>query len=211
MFSRKKELKVGYGSYWERMLGYNYSREFAIYNFLCGQELKKKELMKIPIDKKFKTYSAWECYVKSLYQNGPLSELGEFIKYLNFRKRIDSASSILTHNLLIPLMITLLSVWVMPALNDIPQNGVKIDNLGLSSLVMEIGVSLFIFLLQFGFVIGSIVGIVLMISKAVFNSKQVEVFYEDYMKIINDIIADKKNCIGSFKYKNDIKNPYNPL
>lgn len=203
MSLRKKKVNVGYGTYWEKMLGYNYSREFTIYNFLYGQEIKRKELKKIPADKKFRTYSAWEDYVKSLYQNEPISELDEFIKYLNYRKRIDSVSNMLTHNLLIPLMITLLSVCVMPALYDIPQSSAKIDNLVLSSLFIEIGISFFVFLLQFGFVIGSVVLIVIMVSKAVLNSKQVEVFYEDYMKIIDIIIADKNNCIVASRSENN--------
>ena len=193
MSLRKKKVNVGYRTYWERMLGYNYNREFTIYNFLCGQEIKGKELKKIPADKKFRTYSAWEDYVKSLYQNGPLSELGEFIKYLNFRKRMDSVSNMLTHNLLIPLMIMLLSVWVVPVLYNIPQSCPKIDNFGISLLIL---------LLQFGLVIGSIVLIMIMVSKAVLNSKQVGVFYEDYMKIIDRIIADKNNCISDSSKNN---------
>lgn len=144
------------------MLGYNYSGEFAIYNF--------------------KTYSAWECYVRSLYQDEPLSELNEFIKYLNYRKRIDSTAGVLTYNLLIPLMIALLSTWIMSALNDISPNDIKIMH------------SFFVFLLQIDFVMGAIVFFEIILSKLVFSDKQVEVFYEDYMKIIDGIITDRKNC-----------------
>ena len=42
----------------------------------------------------------------------------------------------------------------------------------------------------------------IMVSKAVLNSKQVGVFYEDYMKIIDRIIADKNNCISDSSKNN---------
>lgn len=192
MFLQKKKEKMSYKSYWERMLGYNFDSEFAIYNFLCDQKIKKKDLKKVPIDKRFNTYYAWENHVKSQYCNAQLNELQEFYKYLNHKKRGNDNHNILNGNILMPMMITIISVLVMPVVFDITNNYDKINNLGLSNIFVKKVLLVSISLAQLYFVTGCILWLVIFTSKAFVNSKQVEVYHEDYMKIINEIIVKKR-------------------
>ena len=189
---KKKNDKEEYGYYWQRMLGYKYSRELAIYKSVCGQKLKKEDRLKVHTGKRYKTYTKWEEYVRILYNNAPLAELEEFYKYLNYKKRADSTADILTLNLLPPLVISMISVWLLPAIDKIPENNLELAGKELSSVLVAIGVDFFLFMLCFAVLIGSIVCLTIMMAKEVVRSKQIVAFYEDYMKIIAEIIKEKE-------------------
>lgn len=192
MLLQKKKEKMSYSSYWERMLGYNYDTEFAIYNFLCDRKIKRKDWKKVPTNKRFNTYFAWENHVKSLYCNAPVNELQEFYKYLNNKNRSNYNTNILNNNMFIPMMITILSVWVMPIMFEITKNYDRINNLGLRSTFVKEVIFFLILMAQIYFVTGCILWIVIFVSKAVVNAKQEEAYYEDYMKVINEIIVQKE-------------------
>jgi hypothetical protein len=188
MLFRKKIEKMSYSLYWERVLGYNYNTEFAIYNYLCDRKIKRKELKNLPANKRFNTYSEWENYVKSQYCNAPVSELKEFIRYLNYENRINGNRKILNSNILTPMMVTILSVWVMPFIFEINKNYDRINNLGVSSNIVKGVLFVIIPMVQVYFVAGVILWFVIIVSSAIVNNKQEEAYHEDYMKIINDII-----------------------
>jgi flagellar biosynthesis/type III secretory pathway M-ring protein FliF/YscJ len=86
------------------------------------------------------------------------------------------------------MMITILSVWVMPIMFDITNNNDKINNLGLSSNFVKGVFFVVIPLVQIYFVAGVILWLVIFVSSAIINNRQEEAYHEDYMKIINEII-----------------------
>jgi len=196
MFLQKKKEKMSYKSYWERMLGYNYDTEFAIYNFLCDQKINIKALKRVPVNKRFDTYFAWENHVISLYCNAPLSELREFHKYLNNKSRINNNNSNLNINILIPIMITIISVVIIPIIFKIP------NNLGLGDTFVKSILLVIIFLALVYLVIGSILWLVSFATKTFVNTKQEEFYYKDYMEIINEILEEKEIQRKTFNHEN---------
>lgn len=191
MFQQKRKEKISYKSYWESMLGYNYDKEFAIYNFLCDKKTKSKTMKRIPANKRFDTYFAWENHVESLYSNAPLGELREFYKYLNNKSRTNDNHSNLNINILLPIMITIISVVITPLLFEITNNYYKLNNSGVSNAFVKDVLLVTISLAMFSFVIGSILWLVNFASEAFLNTKQEEFYYKDYMKIINQILEKR--------------------
>lgn len=202
MLFTKKKVKVFYKSYWERMLGYNFETEFAIYNYLCEQKIKRKTLKKIPSNKRFDTYFAWESHVKSLYCNAPLGELREFHKYLNHKNRgIDNQRN-LSNNIILPIMLIILSVVVIPLIYDIAKTHDIINNYEWISVFVRDVILVIISVAKFYFIIGFTIWLINVASKSFTNTKQEEVYYVDYMKIINEIIEVKEIQRKDLSHKN---------
>lgn len=191
LFQKKKE-KMSYCSYWERMLGYNYDTEFAIYIFLCDRKIKRKYLKKVSANKQFNTYFEWENHVKSLCCNAPLSELNEFYKYLNHKSRSTDNHSNLNINILNPIMITIFSVVLTPIMYGITNNYDNLNNLISSDTFVKNVLVVMMCLARLYLLMGTIIWMVGFTSKAFVNTKQEEFYYADYLKILNEIIEEKE-------------------
>jgi hypothetical protein len=191
MFQQKKKEKISYKLYWERMLGYNYDTEFAIYNFLSDKKVKSKIMKKVPANKQFDTYFAWENYVRSLYSNAPLGELKEFKKYLNNKSRSNNNHTNLTNNILIPITITIISLVITPLIFVITNNYSILNNLRLSNVFIKVALLVIIFPVLLSLLICFILKMVSLASEAFLDTKQEEFYYNDYMKIINQILEER--------------------
>lgn len=142
-----------------------------IYNFLCDKKIKSKIMKKVPANKQFDTYSAWENYVKSLYSNAPLGELKEFKKYLNNKSRSNNNHNNWTNNILIPITITIISVVITPFIFVITNNYNILNDLQLSNVFIKVVLLVIIFPALFSLLICFILKMVSLASEAFLDTK----------------------------------------
>lgn len=193
MKNKSKNLLYNPGEYWKKEFKYNFDKEFETYEFVCG-ELNKKQQEKVSNERRFSSYSAWEEYVKGLYEDKDSNKLKEFWHYLNHRNRVDTAFRGAFYSIILTIIGTQLFSLLFSKLMELQPPKSNIQGLVLKEALIVIGFNLFLYLLIFVIIEIAIIYSICKISKGIFTAEYRKAFYNDYMKIIKGII-DKKEKI----------------
>lgn len=190
-----------YCEYWKKRLNYDYKEEYSIYKYLCGGMKHKRQEKKISEDRRFEAYSAWKEYVITCYETADLEKLKEFHKYLNMCSRVEKSEKGMSNTLFLPLysaFATLLLTkidWtdMVTVSKEFADKMIEYgwDLGGIMSVLFAIWISIVI---VFGLLIlVPIFFMVLQMLKAAISEGEIEVFYNDYMEIINEVIRQKSH------------------
>ena len=195
-----------YREYWKRMLNYDYGKEYNIYKYLCGGMRHKWQEKKIAEERRFKTYSDWKEYVMTCYKTNNLNELKEFYRYLKRGRRIEKSAKGIPNGIILPLCVALITTIATDASwrnmfgeslevirSFVDMHGMNLI-VGIISIILGIIPIVCIILV----VLVILVPIFFLITK-MFNTAisegEIEAFYEDYMEIIDEVIAQKETVI----------------
>lgn len=203
--------KKYYKRYWKRIFGYEYKSEYRIYKFLCG-ELKWGEKRKVPVDKRFKTYSEWKVYLKLFYKSKELCELKEFYRYLNCLKRVAYTSNNFYNAFLMPFVVALLAGSIAPKLLELKLPNINYNEIidqaqiswvqQITLLVLIIILVIVIFILLLIIIVLPLTFFIISFFNRASDNKLEADFYEDYMEIINEIIEEKERQRKAFNREN---------
>ena len=192
-----------YREYWKRMLNYDYEKEYNIYKYLCGGMRHKWQEKKIAEERRFKTYSDWKEYVMTCYKTSDLNELKEFYRYLKRGRRIEKSAKGIPNGIILPLCVAAVTTIV----TDASWRKIFGDSLEvIHSLVDTYGWSLIVGIILGIIFIVCIILVVLVIFVPIFflitkmfntaiSEGEIEAFYEDYIEIIDEVIAQKETVI----------------
>lgn len=170
------------------VLYYNFDfyKEYAIYKYLCGEWLTKRQRKYLNETNSFIFYSQWEDYVRQKYMDLDVFTLKEFCRYLQHGKRMVEPHNEYWRTTFAAIIGCFFAINFKEVLTDISWINEKTKNI--------IRVEIFpVFLIMLCIVILIIMVLeVLMYYKKVLSGNLERYFYEDYECIIKDILAEKK-------------------
>ena len=194
--------KKRYREYWKKRLNYDYEKEYNIYKYLCGGMRHKRQEKKIPKERRFEAYSTWKEYVISCYETRDLEKLKEFRRYLNRCRRAEKSTKGTLNALILPLYSAFTTqVLVKIEWADISNvNEVFANNMiGYGWDVETIMSILAIIWIAIVVVLGLLIltpmfFMVMNIVRTAISEGEIEAFYEDYIEIIDEVIAQKETA-----------------
>ncbi|MDE5803676.1 MAG: hypothetical protein K2I22_12240 [Lachnospiraceae bacterium] len=194
-----------YREYWKRMLNYDYENEYNIYKYLCGGMRHKWQEKKIAEERRFKTYSDWKEYVMTCYKTSDLNELKEFNRYLKRGRRIEKSAKGIPNGIILPLCVALITTIATDASwRNIFGESLEvirsfIDMYGISliaGIISIIGGIIFIvcIILIVLVILVPIFFLIMKVLNTAISEGEIEAFYEDYIEIIDEVIAQKETA-----------------
>lgn len=205
------EKRKRYREYWKKRLNYDYEKEYNIYKYLCGGMRRKWQEKRIPKERRFEAYSTWKEYVISRYETSELDKLKEFHKYLNSCSRIEKSVKGIINAFLLPLCVAFITTiltnsgWtkIFSAIQEIMSNiieeyGENPEIIILSIVVETILIVLLVVVVALLIFVPSRF-IMKDILKTAISEGEIEAFYEDYIEIIDEVIAQKETEIKKSK------------
>lgn len=192
-----------YREYWKRMLNYDYGKEYNIYKYLCGGMRHKWQEKKIAEERRFKTYSDWKEYVMACYKTSDLNELKEFYRYLKRGRRIEKSARGIPNGIILPLSVALITTIATDASwRNIFSESLKVirsfvDMYGMSliaGIISIVGGIIFLvcIILVVLVILVPIFFLIMKVLKTAISEGEIEAFYEDYIEIVDEVIAQKE-------------------
>lgn len=164
---------------------FDFEREFAIYKYLCGEKITKRQWEYIDDDNSFEFYSQWENYVRQRYQDCEVSKLSEFRKYLRHRKRKMEPQNFYWNVAFSALMGCFLADGVKVLLNDM-----SMLNELLKGIMPRTMILLFAFILCVA-TIGVLLWLIMAYLEKIFTGDLKKYFFDDYDYIIQKLLRER--------------------
>lgn len=193
----KKNKGLDYKEYWEDKIGYDYETEIAIYAYVCrtSKSLIKRQKN---IDKRyqFDSYNEWKYHIIESVKNKKI-DLNEFRHYLVNQKRRNSPSKGILDTMGAPVMVCLVSIIINAVLQFYTDTNLNLKFLFVNTLSISskvIVVLVIVFILAIPGVVFFIIWLLVLKGFMKYSDtyKLEESFYEDYIEIIDSVIADNE-------------------
>ena len=158
---------------------FDFSKEIAIYKFLCAETLTKKQKKLLLETEKFNTYEAWKNFIEDKYSNYPIEGLKEFSRYLSHQARKTTPTRELSSSFISAMFSCILTFFITKLYSEI--------------FDYTVFVTIFLFFIIALAYCLTIPKLIVMSSELFFDNSIKEALYKDYKEIIDSIVKAKEN------------------